>query len=93
MKTIKISDSLCNYIESLQYEVDGISDMLTRVVGSDPAIIDYWYNKYVERYKEYRIAKVELENTLREDYGCTSMTGWRLNFNTQEVIVDEKEDL
>lgn len=88
MEKIKISEELCDYIECLHYEINAIQDLLVRMKGnSDEELNEFWINKYIEKYKEYNIAKQQLENDyIIPNFGrdCT----WHLDFESQEVEVN-----
>lgn len=88
---IKISEDLCNYIESLHYETYALQDLLARMSGnSDNELNSFWMNKYVEKYTEYSLAKQQLE----KEYvipKCGTNVSWVLLFDDCEIEVEEKK--
>ena len=89
MEKIKISEDLCNYIERLHYETNALQDLLSRMKNfEDSNTNEYWLNKYVEVYKEYNLAKQELEKEyILPVYG--DKCSWNLDFIDCEVIINK----
>ena len=85
MEKIKISDGLCTYLESLNYEVNAIRDLIERMKFEDnEKVNNFWLNKYVEIYTEYELAKKELEKEyIIPNYG--NNVQWYLDFKTGEI--------
>ena len=82
MEKITISRELCDYIEALHYEVNALQDLLNHASSEENAEIleKYWYDKYIEKYTEYVLAKQELENEyVVPKFGNEHK--WHLNFN------------
>lgn len=89
MEKIKISEDLCNYIERLHYETNALQDLISRMKNfEDDEVNEYWLNKYVEVYKEYNLAKQELEKEyiipIYDD-----KYSWNLDFDSCEVSIDK----
>lgn len=88
-KVIRISEELRDYIEGLQYELDGIKDILA-FLGRDELVkqehIDYYYNKYIDLNAEYNLAK----NLLAETYKIKGH--WFLDFENAEIRVSAAGD-
>lgn len=88
MEKIKISDELSNYIESLHYETNALQDLLTKINLKDVSedIKNFWYNKYIEKYTSYNLAKQELEaEYVIPKFGKNH--SWNLDFSTAIVEV------
>lgn len=83
-KIIRISDDLRDYIEGLQYELNGLKDILA-FLGRDELVkqehVDYYYNKYIELNAEYSLAK----NSLEETYKIKGH--WFLDFANAELHI------
>ena len=88
-KVIRISYDLRDYIEGLQYELDGIKDILA-FLGRDELVkkenIDYYYNKYVDLNAEYNLAK----SSLAETYKIKGH--WFLDFENAELHISSAGD-
>ena len=89
MEKIKISEDLCNYIERLHYETNALQDLISRMKNfEDNDINEYWLNKYFEVYKEYNLAKQELEKVyITPIYG--DKCSWNLDFDSCEVSINK----
>lgn len=89
MEKIKISEDLCNYIERLYYETNALQDLISRMKNEDDEGLNhFWFDKYVEIYKEYSLAKQEMEKQyIISKYGKD--THWVLNFEDNEVVIDK----
>lgn len=87
MEKIKISEDLRNYIERLHYETNALQDLISRMKNSeDEEINEYWLNKYLEVYKEYSLAKQQLEKEyIIPYYGEKAV--WNLDFELCEVSI------
>lgn len=89
MEKIKISEDLSTYIERLHYETNALQDLISRMKNEDDeGLNNFWLNKYIETYKEYSLAKQELEKQyIIPIYG--NNTKWVLNFEDNEVTIDK----
>lgn len=88
MEKIKISEDLCNYIESLHYESNALQELLSKIniENAEKSLQEFWYNKYIEKFTEYNVAKQELENEyIIPNFGNNHK--WNLDFNTQILEV------
>ena len=89
MEKIKISEDLRNYIERLHYETNALQDLISRMKNfENDEVNEYWLNKYFEVYKEYNLAKQELE----KEYILPiykEKVSWNLNFESCEVSIDK----
>ena len=89
-KIIKISYDLRDYIEGLQYELDGLKDIIA-FLSRDELVkqenIDYYYNKYIDLNAEYNLAK----SSLAETYKIKGR--WFLDFANAELHVSAAGDL
>lgn len=88
MEKIKISEELSNYIERLHYETNALQDLISRMKNSeDEELNNFWLNKYFDTYKEYNLAKQEMEKQyIVPDFG--KKVNWNLDFDTCEVSID-----
>ena len=91
-KKLTIDKELCTYIESLQYDVEGLKQLMTQLHPADTPqdILEYWKNSYLDKFKAYTLAKQEIENFIRSsnivEPGVTF--SWRLDFTTGEVHIE-----
>ena len=88
-KVVKVSEELRDYIEGLQYELDGLKDILA-FLGRDELVkqenVDYYYKKYIDVNAEYNLAKSSLEETYK-------IKGrWFLDFSKAEIYVSSEGD-
>ena len=76
--------------ERLHYETYALGDLLARMKKSDDdELNDFWLNKYIETYKEYSLAKQELEKEyIIPKFG--NNISWNLDFKTREVNIKEE---
>lgn len=92
VKKLMVDYELCNYIESLQYDVEALKDLLVRMSGDTPTnIINYWKDAYLDKSKEYILAKQMVEREIKK---CniidnTKPFSWNLDFGTREVTVEQ----
>ena len=92
-KKIIIDNELCNYIEATQYDLEGIKQLLLSIdlQGTSKDIIDYWKDNYLTKFKEYTLAKQEIEKVIKESGVVDASKGfsWNLDFSTNEVVIDQ----
>lgn len=88
MEKIKISEELSNYIERLHYETNALQDLISKMKDAeDEELNSFWLDKYFETYKEYNLAKQEMENQyIVPVFG--KKVNWNLDFNNCEVSID-----
>ena len=88
MEKIKISEELSNYIERLHYETNALQDLISKMKNAeDEELNNFWLDKYFETYKEYNLAKQEMENQyIVPVFG--KKVNWNLDFNNCEVSID-----
>lgn len=83
---IRISDDLCNYIESLQYEVNARKDLCAFMIDHgmmESESFRKYHDEYIKCNAEYNVAK----NTLTKEYGIKG--SWNLDFDTRELTYEE----
>jgi len=94
MEKIRISEDLCNYIESLHYETNAMQDLLARMGdNSDNKLNEFWMNKYVEKYTEYNLAKQQLEKEYVTPQFGDNAKSWNLDFDSREVEVELRSNI
>lgn len=60
--TISLPDDLVNYLQALDYEVDGLQVLHTHAInaGTPKEIVDRIQKQFLETYQEYQLAKQEM---------------------------------
>lgn len=88
MEKIKISEELSNYIERLHYETNALQELISKMKNSeDEDLNNFWINKYFDTYKEYNLAKQEMEKQyIVPNFG--KKVNWNLDFDNCEVSID-----
>lgn len=89
-KKLLVDYELCSYIESLQYDVESLKDLLVRMSGDTPTnIINYWKDAYLDKSKEYMLAKQLIEREIKNSgiVDKNSTFSWNLDFSTREVTI------
>ena len=89
--TITIPESLSNYIEGLQYEVNARRDIIALLIrqgedGSDS------FKRYHKEYLEYYAKLETAKDTMANEYVKPSYPecDWRLDFGTGTILVEPK---
>lgn len=88
IRTIKIPEDLCNYIESLMYETNSRKDVIAFMLRQGTAegeAFDRYHRQYLEFYAKYETAKEEL--VAKYIAPAAPNCNWNLNFRTQEVEI------
>ena len=91
-KNIIIDAELSNYIESLQYDIEGIKQLFEQMKPDTPKdIMDYWKEEYLTKFKEYTLAKQAIENAIKESgvVENNKSFSWNLNFATRKVTISQ----
>lgn len=92
-KKIIIDQELSNYIESLQYDVEGLRQLMTQLHPAETSddILEYWKNAYLAKFQEYTLAKNEIEKNIRESGVVENGKpfSWSLDFTTREVTIEQ----
>lgn len=90
-KKIIIDQEFCNYVESVQYDTEALKQVMTQLnpINTPPEILDYWKNSYLDKFKEYTLAKQSIENLIRESAVIDNSQpfSWSLDFSTREVTI------
>jgi metal-responsive CopG/Arc/MetJ family transcriptional regulator len=91
VRTIEIPESVSDYIESLQYECNARSDLISFMVRNglqDEEGFKKYHAEFVDFHAQLELAKQNMEDTyLRPE--CSGSFMWNLDFKTHEVTVVE----
>ena len=88
MKKVPISKEMCDYVESLMYELDARRDLCAFMVGhgmSDTEHFEKYHDAYLKANAEYAVAKTELAKLAGEG------KRWRLDFENRELVVEDAD--
>ena len=94
---IKIPEQLVNYIEALQYDREGLKDLIARISQLHnitktwegiQSLNNFWFEKYLNINAEYNMAKQELENEYIKPLIIDDKKyDWFLDFTSNEVTL------
>lgn len=91
-KKLTLDYELCNYIEATQYDLDAIRQLLIQMGSNTPKdVMDYWRDEYLNKSREYTVAKHEIETAIKES-GIVEEGkdfSWNLDFSTREVTITQ----
>lgn len=96
VKKVAVAESLANYVESLQYEVNSmmsiVSFMLERDMDTSTEAFKNWNKKYMDAFASYEAAKAELERDyIKSDSELDGKSvKWNLDFETKTLTITEK---
>lgn len=91
---IQIEAELSNYIESLHYDRNSIQELLLMAAKQglkDTDAYNAWMKDYLDKSKEYEIAKATLERELIIPAVGNAAVDWVLDFSTATVTVTPRE--
>lgn len=92
-KKITIDQNVSNYVEALQYDVEGLRQLMTQLHPAETSqdILEYWKNAYLAKFQEYTLAKQEIEKAVRESgvIDNSKPFSWSLDFGTCEVTIEQ----
>ena len=90
---IQIPEDLVNYIEGLQYDVEGMKDLIVRMSNyqAPEENNSYWANLYLKKNAEYNMAKQELVTQYIEPVVENKPCNWSLNFNSGELTIEYED--
>ena len=88
MKKVPVTKEMCDYVESLMYELTARRDLCAFMVDhgmGETEHFEKYHDAYLKANAEYAVAKTEL----------TKMAGpgkaWHLDFDNQELVVDDED--
>lgn len=89
---INVPEDLSSYIESLHYEVNARSSLLTfamsKGMGETDAFKKY-HDEYREFFMKYEVAKQELyDNFIKKDWHGKNVD-WSLDFGSHAIVITE----
>ena len=101
MNSMRISNEVANYIESLDYEISArkelISFMIKNNIDVDGDAFKKYHEELVEYIKEFNLAKKELEESIKHNFKTdeTYPNGfnWTLDYRTALVTVSEMNNV
>ena len=89
---INVPEELSSYIESLHYEVNSRSSLLTFAMGKgmgDTDAFKQYHDEYREFFMKYEVAKQELyDRFIRKDWDGQKVN-WKLDFPTHTIFITE----
>ena len=89
MRKEPVTKELCDYVESLMYEVSARRDLCAFMIDhgmSGTEHFEKYHDAYLKANAEYAVAKVELAKMAGKG------TKWHLDFENRELVIeDEKE--
>lgn len=96
---IHVPEEMVNYIEGLQYDLEGLKDLITRIstlnvndAENETDLNSFWLQKYLDKNLEYRYAKQELEKDfIKPMLSNIKNYSWNLDFNSCEVTIEYED--
>jgi len=94
-KNIPMPEDFCNYVEGLMYETNARKDVIAFMLNSailNQERFDQYHKEYLEFYAKYELVKNEIQKTYVDEVYGNQAIKWNLNFKTQELEIDLKDE-
>lgn len=94
-KIIPMPEDFCNYVEGLMYETNARRDVIAFMLNSvilNKERFDEYHKEYLEFYAKYELVKSEIQKTYVDEVYGNQAIKWNLNFQTQELEIDLKDE-
>lgn len=94
-KIVPMPEDFCNYVEGLMYETNARRDVIAFMLNSailNQERFDQYHKEYLEFYAKYELVKNEIQKTYVDEVYGNQAIKWNLNFKTQELEIDLKDE-
>ena len=94
-KIVPMPEDFCNYVEGLMYETNARRDVIAFMLNSvilNKERFDEYHKEYLEFYAKYELVKSEIQKTYVDEVYGNQAIKWNLNFQTQELEIDLKDE-
>ena len=94
-KNVPMPEEFCNYVESLMYETNARKDVIAFMIDrnvDNKERFDQYHKEYLEFYAQYELVKQEIQKTYVDEVYGDQAIRWNLNFQTQELEIDLKDE-
>ena len=91
-KVVNIAESIVNYIERLDYELNSRKNIVAFMLSSNMDITTESFKRYEDEMVEYQIKFDQAKQELEEKYVLPiigdNKVNWSLNYRNQELTID-----